>query len=319
MSTFPSVISAYATKVNGQIIDASDVNNLQSDVTQIENVIGVEGASSVVGTLEYFAKSPASNGGGHVQTANKGGTGQTSFNKGDILVAQSSSVLSKLGVGANGQILVADSSQQVGIKWLSLANSVQDIVVSSVWTKPAGGKYIVVTCVGAGGGGGEGQAGIGGGGGGGGGAIATGFFLGDLISSVAVTVSSLTAYEASGAATVFSSYSVLTANGGSTGVVGGGGGAGGAGGTSLGPNTVAGGSGGNRNGNDGGGGGGAGGSNAIGSVGGLAGIMSSLLGQGGNGNFTNGSVYGGGGGGGKSIQGNAGTGAGGVCRVVTYF
>jgi hypothetical protein len=78
-------------------------------------------------------RSPASGGGGHVQTANKGGTGQTTYAKGDILVAQSSSVLSKLGVSANdGDVLVSSSGESAGIKWAAVtANKVQ-INTSSV-------------------------------------------------------------------------------------------------------------------------------------------------------------------------------------------
>lgn len=46
-----------------------------------------------------------------------GGTGQTSYTKGDITIATGSTALAKLGVGSNGQVLTADSSQTTGIKW----------------------------------------------------------------------------------------------------------------------------------------------------------------------------------------------------------
>lgn len=46
-----------------------------------------------------------------------GGTGITSYTKGDILVAVNSTTLVKLGVGTNGQALVADSTQTAGVKW----------------------------------------------------------------------------------------------------------------------------------------------------------------------------------------------------------
>lgn len=48
-----------------------------------------------------------------------GGTGQSSFTKGDILVATGSTALAKVGVGTNGQALTADSTQTAGVKWAS--------------------------------------------------------------------------------------------------------------------------------------------------------------------------------------------------------
>ena len=46
-----------------------------------------------------------------------GGTGQTSFTKGDLLVATGASTLTKLGVGTNGDVLTADSGEASGVKW----------------------------------------------------------------------------------------------------------------------------------------------------------------------------------------------------------
>lgn len=50
---------------------------------------------------------------------NSGGTGKASYTKGDILVATGASSLVKLGVGANGTNLSADSSTASGVKWVS--------------------------------------------------------------------------------------------------------------------------------------------------------------------------------------------------------
>jgi hypothetical protein len=49
-----------------------------------------------------------------------GGTGITTYSKGDILVAQNSSTLVKLPAGS-GKYLQADSSQTAGVKWTALA------------------------------------------------------------------------------------------------------------------------------------------------------------------------------------------------------
>ena len=179
MSTFPSVLTSYTDPAATNRLNSPSHSSIESaqnsGLSQLEAVIGVAGASSVVGSYEYLIKSPASNGGGHVQSANKGGTGQTSFNKGDILVAQSSSVLSKLAVGPDGAVLKSNSSVASGIQWGSVPGSPTVRVYgysSSVitWNKPSVLSYIVVEVQGGGGGGGgttiaeDGSSGGGGGG-----------------------------------------------------------------------------------------------------------------------------------------------------------
>ncbi len=49
--------------------------------------------------------------------ASKGGTGNTTYTKGDLLAASSSTALSKLGVGTNGQVLRANSAAATGLEW----------------------------------------------------------------------------------------------------------------------------------------------------------------------------------------------------------
>ncbi len=118
---FPSTLSTFTNpnatdKLNSP--SHSSIEGKQNSVLgQLEAVIGVDGANSVVGTITSDLRNPDSGGGGHVQTANKGGTGQTSFAKGDLLVATSSSVLAKLTVGADGFSPVANSSVAAGIQW----------------------------------------------------------------------------------------------------------------------------------------------------------------------------------------------------------
>lgn len=118
---FPSTFSAFnrpqpTDRLNSPSHSALH-NTVSSAVGQLEAVIGLTGASSVLGTIEGDLRSPSSGGGGHIQTAVFGGTGQTSFNKGDLLVGQSNSVLTKVAIGTDLQILTADSNQATGVKW----------------------------------------------------------------------------------------------------------------------------------------------------------------------------------------------------------
>lgn len=50
--------------------------------------------------------------------------------KGDILAATASSTLARLGVGTDGQALVADSTTSTGIKWATLAVAAAALVVT---------------------------------------------------------------------------------------------------------------------------------------------------------------------------------------------
>lgn len=272
----------------------------------LQTFIGVTtGANaSAIGTILYDVKAAGSNGGGHVQTANKGGTGQTQYAKGDILVAQSSSVLTKLAVGGNETVLVADSTTATGVKWGAAPTiNVQSFVAwttastaTGVWVKPAAATANSQVFVQLWGGGGSGASAGGSneaGGGGGGGYIAGWFSASVLASSVLVALgkggdgvatlpNGSTGDEGiPGTATVFSpAQSILTA-------YAGGGGA---------SNAV-----------NAGGGGGAGllnnGSSALDDTGGASGLFGGVGGNGG----TNGSIAtmvgdasGGGGGGGAS-------------------
>lgn len=124
---YPSIISVIS---NPQATDrlnnpshSTIHQNENTAITEIETFVGT--LSSTVGTLVYDIRAAASNGGGHVQTANKGGTGQITYNKGDLLIASSSSVLSRLAIGADNQVLQADSSQALGVKWSAvIANKI---------------------------------------------------------------------------------------------------------------------------------------------------------------------------------------------------
>lgn len=165
---YPSIISTIS---NPQATDRlnnpshSSVHQAENTaITEIQAFVGT--LSSVPGTLINDIRSASSNGGGHVQTADKGGTGQTTYNKGDLLVAQSSSVLTKLAVGTDGQALIANSSTASGVQWGSSSSPTPRIYQTSsvtangtssligMWVKPASFSYITVEIVGPGAGGG---------------------------------------------------------------------------------------------------------------------------------------------------------------------
>ena len=147
--TFPSTLSTFSNPVATNSLDSpshSSVEGAQnSTIGQIETVIGQDGgpSASSLGTIVGDLRNPDSGGGGHIQTAVKGGTGQTSFTKGDLLIAQSSSVIQKLAVGANDEALIADSNESGGVKWgareLPLLQRVTTDITKSNTTDPAVG------------------------------------------------------------------------------------------------------------------------------------------------------------------------------------
>lgn len=121
MSTFPSILTTYTNPSPTSPLNAPSHSGIEtaqnSGLSQLEATVGLVGSASTLGTVIGDLRSPASNGGGHVQSANTGGTGQTSFNKGDMLAASGSSVLSKVAIGTDGQVLKADSTQTSGVSW----------------------------------------------------------------------------------------------------------------------------------------------------------------------------------------------------------
>lgn len=117
---FPSILNTFtypqATDRLNNPSHSSMHSAVASIVGQVQAVIGTN-TTSALGTIIGDLRNPLSNGGGHVQTAVKGGTGQTTFTKGDLLVATSASVLTKLAVGVDGQLLSANSSTASGVQW----------------------------------------------------------------------------------------------------------------------------------------------------------------------------------------------------------
>jgi hypothetical protein len=78
--------------------------------------------------------------------ATKGGTGVTSFTKGDILVASNSTTLTKLGIGSDGQVLVADSSQTTGNKWTTLQQGNKNYITYGNFENGATTGWSAVGC-----------------------------------------------------------------------------------------------------------------------------------------------------------------------------
>lgn len=127
---YPSTLGIFTDPTAGDRLNSPSHSSIETaqntGLEEIQAFVGTE--SSAIGTIFYDVRAAASDGGGHVQSANKGGTGQTSFTKGDLLVATSSSVLSKLAAGADGLALVADSSVAAGVayKGVATAKEIQD-------------------------------------------------------------------------------------------------------------------------------------------------------------------------------------------------
>ena len=131
---FPSTLSTFNRPTTTDTLDSPSHSALHNDVSsavgQVEETIGLS-TTSTVGTLFYDIRSPDSDGGGHVQEANKGGTGQTSYSKGNVLVASSSSVLNKLAIGADDTFLRADSSEATGVTWSPAPGIITSSVITS--------------------------------------------------------------------------------------------------------------------------------------------------------------------------------------------
>jgi len=160
--SYPSTISSFTNPNPTDRLNNPSHSSIESaqnaGLTELQTFIGTTN-SSMLGTLIYDIRSPQSDGGGHVQSANKGGTGQTTYSKGDILIASSSSVLTKLAIGLDTQVLTANSAMATGIYWATRpvgVSSIKTFNISSVWSKPSVLVGARVTLVGAGGGGGGG-------------------------------------------------------------------------------------------------------------------------------------------------------------------
>lgn len=191
---YPSIISTLSNPNPTDRLNSPSHSGLHQNentaITEIETFVGT--LSSTIGTLVYDIRAANSNGGGHVQAAITGGTGQTTYNKGDILAAQSSSVLTKIAVGPDQAVLIADSSQATGIRWGATPTlNVQSFLSTSIWVKPAAAlptSKILIELWGGGGSGAAAQSSNGAGGGGGGAYVSGLYNASILASSVLIAV-----------------------------------------------------------------------------------------------------------------------------------
>lgn len=163
---YPSTLAALTDPQAADRLNSPSHSDLhQSENENIEAIQAFVGTiASTAGTLIYDIRATASDGGGHVQTANKGGTGQTTYTKGDLLVASSASVLSKLAApSTDNLVLTADSSQATGVKWGAgavptvrtypgVGGGASSLV--AIWNRPSIISYAIIEVQGGGGGGG---------------------------------------------------------------------------------------------------------------------------------------------------------------------
>ena len=100
-------------------IDVSTGFSSQSAAQVSFNPAGQVSASNVQAAIEEVSSEcrDASNIASGVLAVARGGTNIASYTKGDFIVASGATVLSKLGVGTNGQTLVADSTADLGVRW----------------------------------------------------------------------------------------------------------------------------------------------------------------------------------------------------------
>lgn len=165
-ASYPTSVHSFTTKSSGDTIQATHINDLQDEVTAIEQGLlnGLSHVLTLTNTGLHLLDTDASHdlivkpgsdltadrtltittgdadrtltlsgdvtlsatpyvpGGTDVAVAD-GGTNQSSYTKGDLLVASAATTLSKLGVGTNGQVLTADSAQTAGVKWADAADA----------------------------------------------------------------------------------------------------------------------------------------------------------------------------------------------------
>jgi hypothetical protein len=96
-------------------------NGLWLDLQTIEDTLNLRFANIFTGNTIKPGSLP-------VVDAAHGGTGFSSYTKGDLLAGNASGTLSKQAVGANGQVLTADSTSPDGVSWQSAASAIPRVL-----------------------------------------------------------------------------------------------------------------------------------------------------------------------------------------------
>jgi hypothetical protein len=137
--SYPSSILSITNPLSSNTLNSPDhaqqhtlVNN---DLIAVESVLGVQNSLDP-NSITYQVQNPASQGGGHIQGASYGGTGQTYYNKGDILVGVSASVVGRQAAGPQGYAVVYDSTQTNGLNSSAILSA--PVIQNQVYTYAQG-------------------------------------------------------------------------------------------------------------------------------------------------------------------------------------
>lgn len=143
----PSVNRAYAIQDAGA--DAYFALTGQSIAHAAGGVIYDDGAKMMCTTAGGSGQPLLSNGAsapafGNLSAAN-GGTGQTTYTKGDLLVTPGGTTINKLAVAADGQVLTTDAASTNGVKWSAPTAGTLSLSGLSFMTAGSGSLTAAVT------------------------------------------------------------------------------------------------------------------------------------------------------------------------------
>lgn len=94
-------------------IHAATINDLADATNKIEAALGTTPQGGATDVKTRIANTET--------VANAAVPKSTATAKGDLLIATANATISRLGVGTNGQVLTADSTQTTGAKWATPA------------------------------------------------------------------------------------------------------------------------------------------------------------------------------------------------------